>query len=162
MNEWNNPNPEQMDEPLDTAAMDADWEENDPSPDAIEIDIPVDTTPIPAPITPAPLSTLPSVPAMPQLERVHTTSAEQKRAGEMREFLETYPRVLPRDIPQQVWEKVRAGYPLTTAYALHRNSVLEAELAAEKQNQINFRNSIGSMFSMGESTRDEYAEGWDD
>lgn len=84
----------------------------------------------------------------------------QARQAEMSTFLSTYPDVKPDSIPKEVWAQVAQGVPLTTAYTMHRNQTLEAELAAERQNRENQRRSPGSLKTEGDGGQDELDAIW--
>lgn len=84
------------------------------------------------------------------------------RKAEMTAFLTAYPDVQPGDIPKEVWAQVTSGMPLVTAYTMHLNQVLAADLAAERKNRENQAQTTGSMSSAGESAKDNLFDGWDE
>lgn len=70
---------------------------------------------------------------------------QEARKQGMVDFLRAYPSIKPADIPREVWERVARGESLTSAYTMHRNQQLEAELAAERQNKQNQERTTGSL-----------------
>lgn len=56
---------------------------------------------------------------------------------EVDRFRKLFPDVKPEDIPEEVWEKVAAGTPLTAAYAIY---LCGAESKDRKAMQINTEN----------------------
>ena len=95
---------------------------------------------------------------------------EERQQEDFRRFVQAYPGVKAQDIPAEVWEKVRGGVPLVTAYAQHENKQLREENAALKakvetaeQNKKNEERSTGSQSSSGKSTKkDIFEELWYD
>ena len=75
-----------------------------------------------------------------------------------------------QDIPAEVWEKVRGGVPLVTAYAQHENKqlreeneALKAKVETAEQNKKNKERSTGSQSSAGKSSKkDIFEELWYD
>lgn len=82
------------------------------------------------------------------LERARQQQEARKQG--MLDFLKTYPGVKPQDIPREVWERVAGGESLVSAYTLHQNKRLEAELAAERQNKQNRQTTPGSLAASAE------------
>lgn len=85
---------------------------------------------------------------------------EERQQDDFRRFVQAYPGVKAQDIPAEVWEKVRGGVPLVTAYAQHENKQLREENAALKakvetaeQNKKNEERSTGSQSSAGKSSK---------
>lgn len=95
---------------------------------------------------------------------------EERQQEDFRRFVQAYPGVKAQDIPAEVWEKVRGGVPLVTAYAQHENKQLREENAALKakvetaeQNKKNKERSTGSQSSAGKSSKkDIFEELWYD
>lgn len=95
---------------------------------------------------------------------------EERQQEDFRRFVQAYPGVKAQDIPAEVWEKVRGGVPLVTAYAQHENKQLREENAALKaraetaeQNKKNEERSTGSQGSAGkDSKKDILDELWYD
>lgn len=87
--------------------------------------------------------------------------AEARRAG-MREFMNAYPGVKPEDIPQEVWGQIAKGVPMVTAYTMHENAQLKAQLAAERQNKINQQRSPGGLGANSGLEMDEIDRDWAD
>lgn len=92
-------------------------------------------------------------------ERARQQSEARKQG--MLDFLRAYPSIKPADIPKEVWERVAQGESLVSAYTMHRNRQLEAELAAERQNRQNQQNTTGPLNSPREGdTRSEIDKWW--
>ena len=92
-------------------------------------------------------------------ERARQQSEARKQG--MLDFLRAYPAVKPADVPKEVWERVAQGESLVSAYTMHRNRQLEAELAAERQNRQNQQNTTGPLNSPREGdTRSEIDKWW--
>lgn len=86
---------------------------------------------------------------------------QEARKQGMVDFLRAYPSIKPADIPREVWERVAQGESLVSAYTMHRNRQLEAELAAERQNRQNQQNTTGPLNSPREGdTRSEIDKWW--
>lgn len=92
----------------------------------------------------------------PKKEESHTSKEDDIRA-----FCEEYPEVDPKDIPKEVWDKVRDGFSLSAAYAKHQNKVLEDRIKVLEQNEKNKNRSTGSRKSSGGSHKDVYDAAWD-
>lgn len=56
---------------------------------------------------------------------------------DVEEFKKLFPEVLPTDIPDEVWEKVAKGSPLTAAYAVY---ICGADSKNRKADEINLEN----------------------
>lgn len=100
-------------------------------------------------------------------------SADARRQADIREFLEVFPEAAKdaAAIPAQVWEQVKAGRSLVSAYALYRMGQARQEAAAaaereaaQRQNKANAAASAGSMRSAGsgEGSKDPFLQGWDE
>lgn len=76
----------------------------------------------------------------------------QARQRDMDAFLEAFPAVKAEDIPKEVWACVSNGESLVTAYTMHQNQTLQAQLAAERQNKENAARSTGSRSTAGQET----------
>lgn len=68
-------------------------------------------------------------------------SREQDWKRQQDEFMEIYPDVNPKDIPQDVWDMWRNGTELKFAYMQHQNQELIKENAILKQNDKNSKAS---------------------
>lgn len=99
-------------------------------------------------------------------------AAESRRQADIEEFRNTFPEAAkdPKSIPQQVWDAVRGGASLTSAYARFavqraQQDAAEARRAAAsvQQNQTNAARSTGSMRNAGDSgrSRDVFADAFD-
>lgn len=84
------------------------------------------------------------------------------------EFLQMYPDVKPEQIPAEVWQMVKQGHRLASAYAMHENKLLKQQLSGVEQQQqtqqANLKNaaaSTGSVKSSGKTgtffTREQVA-----
>ena len=71
--------------------------------------------------------------------------AMQKIGMEYAEFCDLYPNQSPEDIPDEVWENVRRGIPLSAAYALAERRRLRTQEKAQSLNEENKRRSSGSV-----------------
>lgn len=74
---------------------------------------------------------------------------QERRNHEISEFLAEYKDIDPAMIPEDVWENVREGRPLLSAYQSHENKLLKAQIEAEKKNLENRSRSAGSRQSGG-------------
>ena len=71
---------------------------------------------------------------------------EMQRIGmEYAEFCELYPNRSPEEIPDDVWESVRHGVPLSAAYALSERKRYRTQEKARQLNEANRRRSSGSV-----------------
>lgn len=87
----------------------------------------------------------------------------EARKRDMAEFLDTFPDVKADSIPREVWEMVAKGQSLVTAYTLHQNRQLQAELAAERQNKRSAATTTGSRSTAGtENTKNIFDRAWDE
>lgn len=90
----------------------------------------------------------------------------QRRDADIREFLREFPEVRPSEIEPEVWEKVRQGKSLVSAFRsrkeeklLEENSRLRARLQTEDANARNRQKSIGSQRTSGQDAgRDVFLE----
>lgn len=92
------------------------------------------------------------------LEKVR--EQQQARRKDMDDFMRAYPGVKADSIPQEVWAAVKNGDSLTTAYTVHENRRLAAELAAERQNRVNRQNTPGSLGGNSGAELDEIDRIW--
>lgn len=70
---------------------------------------------------------------------------EQQKAKvekENAEFLKVYPDVKVNDIPNEVWELVKEGLPLLSAYIKYENAQLQSKLKNLEQKQENKKKAI--------------------
>ena len=81
---------------------------------------------------------------------------------DMEAFLDAYPEVKPEDIPREVFERVRAGESLVSAYAQYEIQQLKAQIAAKTQNEQNAAKAPGSMKSQGQSGKKTIDDYWDE
>lgn len=99
-------------------------------------------------------------------------SAESRRKADIAEFQKLFPDAAkdPKSIPPEVWESVRNGMNLTTAYAIYdakkaraAQAAAEQKAVAAEQNHTNATRATGSMQGSGENrrSRDPFLEGWD-
>jgi hypothetical protein len=93
-------------------------------------------------------------------------SVQNQRAARVRNdvtaFAAMYPGVDPKSIPQNVWQKVRGGMPLVSAYAMHENSALKTQLRTFRQEADGRSRSIGSQRTAGYVAPDEFDSVWND
>ena len=81
-------------------------------------------------------------------------AAQERQQRDFREFVQKYPGLDPKTIPATVWNDVRKGEPLVSAYGKYEmqqlkeeNQRLQQQLSAKAQNDKNKANSLGSMQS---------------
>lgn len=79
---------------------------------------------------------------------------------EITSFMKAYPGVKATDVPKEVWAQMQQGVPLVSAYAMHENARLQAELAAERQNKANAQRTPGSMSGNRGQEMDEIDRYW--
>ena len=79
---------------------------------------------------------------------------QRRQQADIQAFVNKYPNVDPKTIPQSVWEEVRGGELLVNAYGRYEMAQLKAEnqrllqqIAVQQQNEKNKQNSLGSMKS---------------
>lgn len=72
-----------------------------------------------------------------QREEAAAKQRENVMTEQRNEFLETYPNVEPKDIPQEVWDTWKTGVPLKFAYMQHERNVLENKVKALETNVKN-------------------------
>jgi hypothetical protein len=76
-----------------------------------------------------------------------------KQESDFHAFLESYPDVDPKDIPQTVWDEVSNGKSLVDAFVKHENQTLKQRLAeVEKSKQIEQQNIDNAQASTGAVT----------
>ncbi|OMF38778.1 hypothetical protein BK133_00815 [Paenibacillus sp. FSL H8-0548] len=81
------------------------------------------------------------------------TADQAKQESDFHAFLETYPDVDPKDIPQTVWDDVSNGKSLVDAFVKHENQTLKQRLAeVEKSKQIEQQNIDNAQASTGAVT----------
>ena len=90
---------------------------------------------------------MPEGPAEETEEAPAERPAGDHRRREVEIFLETFPGVEVRDIPEEVWARAAGGLGLTGAWALYENGLLRQRLAALEQNGENRARSLGSLGS---------------
>lgn len=109
-----------------------------------------------------------------RLSRTEKADAEKQQAQQGQElarqqdierFLKLYKDVDPNTIPKEVWDDVRNGETLVSAYGRYENRQLaesnrklQESLNALKQNEKNKQKSIGSAKTEGKETRDPFLE----
>ena len=111
----------------------------------------------------APLSAqVPLGTAAPQAALLAAQEARQRRQRDFVDFFRSRPDVQARDIPEQVYRQVQRGVPLLTAYTAWENRSLRAQLAAQRQNEMNRGRAVSAAASSGKSTAsDQWARAWD-
>ena len=99
---------------------------------------------------------------------------QEMRKASYREFAQAYPNVLPKDIPQEVWQDMERTNNLLASYERYNEKKdfentkkelanMKAEIEAIKQNKQNEEKAVGSLKTAGSAkTVDKYLEGWDD
>lgn len=90
-------------------------------------------------------------------------SERERRQKDFLAFFRTHGEVKAESIPAEVWDKVRRGESLTTAWTAYENAQLKAQLEAEKQNRKNAQRAAGSASSAGKAVKEDiWMTGWDD
>lgn len=98
-----------------------------------------------------------------EAERAQTQrNIEQQQAAQRQDierFLKLYKDIDPNSIPKEVWDEVRNGETLVTAYGRYENRKLsesnrklQESINAMKQNEKNKQKSVGSMKTEGKET----------
>lgn len=99
-------------------------------------------------------------------QEAEADQARQRQEAQRKDFaafLGAYPGVKTTEIPKEVWEKVAQGESLVSAYTMHRNRQLEAELAAERQNRKNQQRTTGSLSDpAGGDKKDDIDRWWNE
>ena len=85
-----------------------------------------------------------------ELSLLRTQLEEQSRAmqkigSEYAEFCDLYPNLSPEELPDEVWENVRRGIPISAAYALAERRRIRTMEKAQSLNEENKRRSSGSV-----------------
>jgi precorrin-6B methylase 2 len=96
-------------------------------------------------------------------QEAEADQARQRQEAQRKDFaafLGAYPGVKTTEIPKEVWEKVAQGESLVSAYTMHRNRQLEAELAAERQNRKNQQRTTGSLSDPAGGDRQDDIDRW--
>lgn len=101
-----------------------------------------------------------------------TTDQNDKIKSDIDAFMKAYPDLAadPKNLPQEVWDAVKAGEPLLNAYRAYEIKQLRAQLEQQKaeaekklQKEINKSRSTGSMSTKGKKTEDDFFDSlWDD
>ena len=79
-------------------------------------------------------------------EQLHGQAEELQRIGlEYAEFCDLYPDISTEELPDQVWENVLRGIPLSAAYALAERRRLRTEEKARLLNEKNRSRSCGAV-----------------
>lgn len=102
-------------------------------------------------------------------ENESKAAAEKRQKDDVDAFVKAYPDVKAETIPQEVWEAVRKGESLVSAYGRYDNKRLAAEnkklqekIAAREQNEKNKQKSLGSMKSSSKETpKDPFLDAFD-
>ncbi len=88
-----------------------------------------------------------------------TFTEKQRQEQEFQAFLDAFPDVEAKNVPDSVWEDVAKGRTLVDAYTRYENQSLKEKLMAyekdrsiEKQNEENAQSSTGSVTGKGSTT----------
>lgn len=83
---------------------------------------------------------------------------QERMRRDVQEFVSEFPDVKPTDIDAAVWQEVRGGKSLVSAYRGHReqklrqeNQQLREQLQTEQRNSRNRQTTIGSQRTDGQS-----------
>ncbi|SMC80503.1 hypothetical protein [Papillibacter cinnamivorans] len=74
---------------------------------------------------------------------------EERRKGEVRQIMKYHPDFSGGKIPDEVWEEVRLGASLPSAFLMHENRKLRSELDTARQERLNREKTPGSVSSAG-------------
>lgn len=85
------------------------------------------------------------VSAAPEAESLIRRVKAGARRQDMERFMQAYPAVKAEEIPREVWGRVAKGVPLVSAYAMHENQRLRAQLKAQQQDQLNRARTPGAL-----------------
>lgn len=96
-----------------------------------------------------------------ELEAPKTGEPTARKSLDVQAFCKAFPGVEAKDIPQAVWEEVRGGANLTSAYTRYENKQLRAQIEAMQQNEKNKNRSTGSRQSSGNAPSSVYDQAWD-
>ena len=72
-------------------------------------------------------------------------SARMRYISEIKEFKELYPDVEEKRIPNTVWEEVKKGIPLSSAYAAYERKMYIKKARADKVNTENTQKAVPSV-----------------
>lgn len=87
-------------------------------------------------------------------EALAAKEEEQARLlGELAEFDRLFPEVSVRSVPQDVWQSVREGLPLSAAYALYE---AKQHREAARAEAVNRRNASRASGQAGQNTKGDY------
>lgn len=89
-------------------------------------------------------------PQQPQISR--DSVYEEMRRGSLTAFIEAFPGVKAKDIPQEVWDDMRQTNSLVASYAKYQAKKLAEENETLKKNAKNKSRSTGSMKSSGNAS----------
>ncbi len=93
-------------------------------------------------------------------DRLENERLEAERKKPYYEFMEAYPDVDPKAIPEEVWHQFHAGMNLVAAYALYENAKLKDEAKMMRQNDDSRKRSSGSAVgSAAENVPDSFLQG---
>ena len=99
-----------------------------------------------------------------EAEEKERTAAQRKerQQRELTEFIEAYPDIkdFEREIPKEVWQRVRGGESLLSAYRAHENEQLRAKPAALEKTQENKERAVGSTKGEGDGEVDDFLAGF--
>lgn len=85
---------------------------------------------------------------------------EAMRRESLTAFLQEYPDVKAKDIPQEVWDDMKVTNNLVASYAKYEAKKIASENEILKQNAKNKARSVGSMKSSGKSYNDDIDRMW--
>jgi hypothetical protein len=89
--------------------------------------------------------------------------AANKQQLDIAAFVKAYPDVKANEIPQSVWDEVRNGSDLVSAYTRYDNKQLRSRLETLEQNKKNAERSTGSRKSVGNKGQtDDFDTAWDE
>lgn len=103
-------------------------------------------------------------------QQTRQEQVRQRQERDIQEFIRKHPNVDPRTIHPSVWDAVRSGETLVSAYGRYEMQQVQAEnvrlkeqIAGLQQNNNNKEKSLGSMKSAGRSpVEDDFMKGFDE
>lgn len=94
-------------------------------------------------------------------EQAKEQERQERLNQQFSQFQKAYPKVDPNTIPKEVWDMfTNDDVPLTTAYTIHENKRLMAEIEAEKKNKENKALTTGSLSGNAMTDADEIDRIW--
>lgn len=98
----------------------------------------------------------------PERKEADEPHATNSTPDAVKRFVAAYPNVQAKDIPQSVWDDVRNGADLISAYTKYENAQLRSQIEAMQQNEKNKNRSTGSRQGSGSANqKTDFDAAWD-